>query len=118
MPRVTLIARTALLIFLMAICLALASLRYVQPANCEQLCDKEPCEVGACKFGEQTAGFPLPVVRDHEIGSPPNGWGKVGVEDYFSPDIRAFSFNILFYSVLLLLARSIFVLGKRLRTRL
>ena len=117
MPRVARTARTALLIFLIAICLAFGSLRYVQPANCEQLCVNEPCAAGTCKSGEQKAGFPLPILRDAEGGSPPSGWGKIGLEDLAYLNIRAFLLNILFYSVLLLLVRSIFRFSKRLRTR-
>ncbi len=58
MPRVAPKAGTALLIFLLGVCLTFASLRYVKPAKCHQLCLNEPCALGACKPGEQIAGFP------------------------------------------------------------
>jgi hypothetical protein len=118
MPKVAPKARTALLIFLIGVCLTFASLRYVQPANCNQMCVQQPCSSGTCKLGEQTAGFPFPFVRDQESNfgsSPPQGWGRVGFEDYLDPDIKAFSFNILFYSAIVW---SLIILGKRLRTRL
>lgn len=118
MPRVAPKVGTTLLIFLIGVCLTFASLRYVQPAICNQLCENEPCSSGTCKAGEQTAGFPFPFVRDQEshVGSSPtHAWGRVGLEDYTSPDIKAFSFNILFYSAIV---GSMIILGKRLRTRL
>lgn len=114
--RVAANARTALLIFLSGVGLTLASLRYVQPTNCNQMCEKEPCASGTCKVGEQTAGFPFPFVRDQERNfgsSPTGGWGRVGIEDYTYPDIKAFSFNILFYSAIV---GSLLLVGKRLRT--
>jgi hypothetical protein len=118
MPRVAPKAGTALLIFLLGVCLTFASLRYVKPAKCHQLCLNEPCALGACKPGEQIAGFPFPFVRDQEshVGSSPtSAWGRVGLEDYTSADIKAFSFNILFYSAIV---GSLTRLGKSLRTRL
>ena len=111
-------AGTALLIFLLGVGLTFASLRYVKPANCHQLCLNEPCALGACKPGEQTAGFPFPFLRDeaHHVGSSPtSAWGRVGLEDYTSFDIKPFSFNILFYSAIVW---SLLRLGKRLRTLL
>ncbi|MBD2054681.1 hypothetical protein H6F88_01320 [Oculatella sp. FACHB-28] len=96
--RVTLIALT----ILTGIGLTLASLRYKQPAICQELCTgAQPCQVGQCKFGEQRAGFPIPFVRDAEGGSPTSGWGKVGAEDYFYADLRGFALNVAAYSLAL-----------------
>ena len=108
---------TALVIFLLGVCLTFASLRYVKPENCEQLCIKEPCALGSCKTGEQKAGFPFPFVSDQKrnLGSSPTtGWGRVGAEDYIYPNLLALLFNILFYSAIVW---SLITLGKRLRTR-
>jgi hypothetical protein len=90
------------LIIAIAIGLTLFSLRYKQPANCQELCTgPQPCQVGQCKFGEQSAGFPFPFIRDAEGGSPPSGWGKVGLEDYMYANPRAFTFDVAFYSLTL-----------------
>lgn len=120
MPKLVPTARTTLLIVMIATGITFASLSYVQP-QCEKWCPHEPCKAGTCKEGEQKAGFPLPIIRDQggKVGSSPtSGYGKIGFWDYFVPDIGALSLNILFYTVLLILAKSIFVLGKRLRSRL
>jgi len=108
MPRVAPKARTALLIFLIGVGLTFASLGYKEPFNCDL----------GCEPGEQTAGFPFQFLRDqaHHVGSSPtSAWGRVGLEDYTSKDIKPFSFNILFYSAIVW---SLLRLGKRLRTGL
>jgi hypothetical protein len=90
MPRVLPKARTALLIFLLGVGLTFASLGYKEPSDCAL----------GCEPGEQTAGFSFPFVRDqaHHVGeSPTSAWGRVGLEDFESWDIKPFSFNILFY---------------------
>ncbi len=92
-------------------------LQYKQPSNCERLCANEPCKLGSCVGGKQTAGFPLPILRDWAGSSPISGWGKIGLEDYFYPNVRVFLFNILFYSALLATLWIGLVLGKRLRSR-
>ncbi len=118
MPRLKPKAGTALLIFLLGVALTFASLCYVKPDNCYQLCINEPCALGSCKTGEQKAGFPFPFVSDQKrnLGSSPTtGWGRVGAEDYIYPNLLAFLFNILFYSAVVW---SLITLGKRLRTRL
>lgn len=90
------------LIILMAVGLTIASLGYKQPTRCETLCTgAQPCLSGQCKFGEQKAGFPLTFVQDAEGGSPPSGWGKVGLEDYTHASLGAFTLNVAFYSLTL-----------------
>ncbi|MBD3884905.1 hypothetical protein IFO70_24525 [Phormidium tenue FACHB-886] len=90
------------LIILMSVGLTIGSLRYKQPAYCETLCTgAQPCQAGHCMFGEQRAGFPLTFVGDAEGGSPPSGWGKVGLEDYAHGNLGAFTLNIAFYSLTL-----------------
>lgn len=92
----------------MAIGLTLASLRYKQPANCQELCTgAQPCRVGQCEFGEQRAGFPIPFVRDAEGGSPTSGWGKVGAEDYVYANLGGFALNVAFYSLALWLFQTL-----------
>jgi hypothetical protein len=108
MPRVVPKVRTALLIFLLGVGLTLASLGYKEPFNCDL----------GCEPGEQTAGFPFPFVRDQarRLGeSPTSDWGRVGLEDFDSWDIKPFSFNILFYSAIV---GTLTLLRKSLRTRL
>lgn len=91
-----------ILIILMSVGLTIGSLRYKQPAHCETLCTgAQPCQAGQCKFGEQRVGFPLSFVQDAEGGSPPNGWGKVGLEDYAHGSLEAFTLNIAFYGLTL-----------------
>jgi hypothetical protein len=109
MPRVVPKARTALLIFLLGVGLTFASLGYKEPTN---------CNVGLCEPGEQTAGFPFPFVRDDasQVGeSPTSSWSVVDIQDYLSPDIKALSFNILFYSAII---GSLTLLSTSLKTRL
>ncbi len=96
--RILLYAATLLL----AVGMALGSLRFVRPANCQTLCSEPlqaPCPTGACRFGEQRAGFPLPILTDNEAGSPPGGWGKIGPEDIPNPFF--FVIDALFYGLLL-----------------
>ncbi len=90
-------------ITLLAIGLTIASLRYVRPLNCQRLCDlpeQLPCPSGACRLGEQRAGFPLPIVIDNGAGSSPtSGWGKLGPEDLPNPLTPVL--DVVFYGVLL-----------------
>jgi hypothetical protein len=91
---------------LLAIGLTFASLLYVRPQDCGLACDAPqgtPCPSGACRIGEQRAGWPLPVVVDAPGGgSPTSGWGRLGPED--PPIPGPFVADILFYSILLWLA--------------
>jgi hypothetical protein len=91
------------LILFLSIGLTLASLKYVQPASCLQLCDlpkQAACPVGSCRLGEQRAGFPLPMIIDSGAGSSPtSGWGKLGPEDLPNPFTPLL--NVLFYGILL-----------------
>jgi hypothetical protein len=99
-------ARIALLIFLLGVGLTFVSLFYKQPTECNHI---------LCEAGEQTAGFPFPVVRDQakDVGSSPlSASYRVGVEDLRLQDIKPFSFNILFYSAIVW---SLLLLRKRLR---
>ena len=91
---------------LLAIGLTFASLLYVRPRDCRLQCDTPPgtpCPSGACRIGEQHAGWPLPVMIDSPGGgSPTSGWGKLGPED--PPIPHYFVADSLFYSILLWLA--------------
>jgi hypothetical protein len=88
---------------LLAIGLTVLSFRYVQPADCFRLCgasDGTPCPPGACRFGEQKAGWPFPAFVDAPGGgSPTGGWGMLGPEDLPLPGTLIL--DVLFYSVLL-----------------
>jgi hypothetical protein len=88
-----------IVIIALAIGLTLVSLRYVHPAFCQYLCTTESCPPGYCRFGEQGAGFPFPVIIDNEAGSPLSGLGKVGPEDI--PNPLTFVLDVLFYSGIL-----------------
>lgn len=96
-------------ILCLAIGLTVASLAFVRPVNCQRLCgdlDPTPCPSGACRFGEQRAGLPMPVLVDAPGGgSPTNGWGILGPEDL--PNPLTFVFDVLFYGVFLWLVRHI-----------
>ncbi|HXQ37038.1 MAG TPA: hypothetical protein VN843_23710, partial [Anaerolineales bacterium] len=87
----------------LAIALTVLSFQYVQPKNCYYFCDASegiPCPKGSCAFGEQKAGWPIPVFVDAPGGgSPTGGWGLLGPEDLplGIPMIQ----NVLFYSILL-----------------
>jgi len=67
-----------------------------------------PCLPGGCGFGEQKAGWPLPVfVDDPGGGSPTGGWGLLGPED--PPLAMPLLLTVLFYSILVWLV--IFIMG-------
>ena len=91
---------------LLAIGLTVLSFRYVQPVDCYRFCgplDGTPCPPGACPWGEQKAGWPLPVFVDAPGGgSPTGGWGMLGPEDIPLPG--ALLLDVLFYSLILWLA--------------
>jgi len=86
----------------LAIGLTVLSFLYVQPKNCYYFCDPSyiiPCTKGSCYFGDQKAGWPLPVFVDMPGGgSPTDGWGVLGNEDL--PDPIWMIADILFYSIL------------------
>jgi hypothetical protein len=88
---------------ILAIGLTVISFRYVQPKNCYRLCgteDGRPCPPGSCNFGEQKAGWPIPVFVDAPGGgSPTSGWGLLGPEDLPLP--IPIILDVLFYSSLL-----------------
>lgn len=109
MSRVVPAPLTTLFIIGIAISLTVGSLNYIHPSECNRLCVKEPCLAYECKFGEQGAGFPIPIVRDAEIGSPTLGWGKLGPEDYMYVNFIAFFIDILFYSAPLFFIWKVFV---------
>jgi hypothetical protein len=96
------------LIALLAIGLAVASLGFVRPLDCQRACDEAegiPCTAGACRFREQRAGFPLPIlVDDPGGGSPTNGWAKLGPEDPFY--LASFLLDAVFYGGVVWLAWS------------
>lgn len=87
----------------LAIGLTFASLGHVRPEDCRTECSTPAgvaCPGGACRIGEQRAGWPLPVVVDSPGGgSPTDGWGILGPED--PPIPQPFLLDTLFYSVLL-----------------
>ena len=91
---------------LLAVAFTAVSLLYVRPKVCNQACDAPegiPCPSGACRFGEQRAGWPLPVIVDSPGGgSPVDGWRKLGPEDIPMPD--TFVLDVLFYGILLWVA--------------
>jgi len=82
--------------------LTVASLWYVRPSTCERVCDEPeqvPCPSGACRIGEQSTGFPLPVIVDGGGSSPTSGWGKIGPEDW--PNPFTFLVDVVVYGCLL-----------------
>ena len=84
---------------LLAVVLTVLSFQHIQPKDCYRFCNSEPCPPGGCRFGEQKAGWPLPVfVDDPGGGSPTSGWGLLGPEDpaLFIPLLL----NILFYGLI------------------
>lgn len=91
---------------LLAIGLTNLSPSYVRTADCPPY--------GACR---PQAGFPLPFLQDDPAGgSPINGWGRLGPEDW--PNPFTFALNVLFYSVLLrLLWRMLWLTRSTERTR-
>jgi hypothetical protein len=83
----------------LAIGLTVISFQYVQPKDCYDFCAWSPCPTGHCRYGEQKAGWPIPVfVDDPGGGSPTTGWGVLGPEDppLGMPMVK----NVLFYSLL------------------
>jgi len=86
----------------LAIGLTVISFQYVQPKNCYNFCDPSyviPCTKGSCYFGDQKAGWPIPVIVDSGGGgSPTTGWGLVGNEDF--PHPLWLIADVLFYSIL------------------
>ena len=91
---------------LLAMGLTILSFRYIQPVDCYRFCgplDGTPCPAGACRFGEQKAGWPFPVFVDAPGGgSPVGGWGMLGPEDIPIPG--PLLLDVLFYSTLLWIA--------------
>jgi hypothetical protein len=90
----------------LAIGLTVISFQYVQPKNCYNFCDPSyviPCPKGSCYFGEQKAGWPIPVFVDAPGGgSPTGGWGLLGPED--PPIPLPMIVDVLFYSILVWIA--------------
>jgi hypothetical protein len=88
---------------ILAIAFTVISFQYVEPMNCYRLCGTEngsPCPTGSCNFGEQKAGWPIPVFVDAPGGgSPTGGWGLLGPEDLPLP--IPMILDVLFYSFLL-----------------
>ncbi len=81
--------------------LTVLSFQYIQPIDCYRTCAATamPCPTGGCHFGEQKAGWPLPVfVDDPGGGSPTGGWGILGPED--PPLIKPLIVDTLVYSLL------------------
>jgi hypothetical protein len=92
--------------------LTFLSLRYQQPPNCKSYCWQSPCKIGQC-YGVK-AGFPFPFIFDDSGGSPVDGWGKIGREDFFNhPDFLAIFLNILFYSLLLIVVFKMIMFVKK-----
>jgi hypothetical protein len=85
---------------ILAIGLTVISFQYVQPKNCYNFCDaSRTCPKGFCYFGDQKAGWPIPVIVDAGGGgSPTDGWGVLGNEDLPHP-IWMIA-DVLFYSIL------------------
>lgn len=85
----------------LALGLTVLSFQYVQPKHCYNFCDPSyeiPCPKGSCYFGDQKAGWPIPVFVDSPGGgSPTGGWGMLGPEDPPGPTIIV---DVLFYSIL------------------
>jgi hypothetical protein len=51
--------------------------------------------------GLQSAGFPVPVIRDHIGSSPISGWGRLGPEDISLLPCFSIPLNVMFYSAIL-----------------
>lgn len=87
---------------ILAIGFTVISFQYVQPKNCYYFCDPSyviPCPKGSCYFGDQKAGWPIPVFVDYPGGgSPTGGWGLLGSED--PPIPIPMIADVLFYSML------------------
>jgi hypothetical protein len=91
------------IIIVLAVGLTIASLQFIRPVQCQRVCvepAQAPCPDGACRFREQRAGFPFPMVQDGESGgSPTGGEGTLGAEDYENISLLAFFGNVLFYGM-------------------
>ena len=85
---------------IVAIGLTVLSFQYVQPKNCYNFCEaSRTCLKGFCYFGDQKAGWPIPVIVDAGGGgSPTTGWGVLGNEDL--PHPIWMMADVLFYSIL------------------
>lgn len=83
----------------LAIGLTVISFQYIQPKNCDSFCDgSRTCPNGACVYGEQKAGWPIPAFVDNpDGGSPTGGWGRLGPED--PPLGIPMILDVLFYSI-------------------
>ena len=90
------------IIVVLAVGLTIASLQFIRPAQCQRVCvepAQAPCPDGACRYRQQRAGFPLPMLQDAEPGgSPLGGLGTLGPEDYENIHPLAFFGNVLFYA--------------------
>lgn len=66
--------------------------------------------------GLLSAGFPVPVIRDHMGSSPISGWGRLGPEDIallpWLPCL-AIPLNVMFYSALLWFVQKMIFRGRR-----
>src|SRR5688572_11454890 len=86
----------------LAIGLTVISFQYIQPKNCYNFYDLSyliSCPKGSCYFGDQKAGWPIPVIVDYPGGgSPTDGWGVLGNEDL--PHPISMIAEVLFYSIL------------------
>lgn len=86
----------------LALGLTVLSFQYIQSKHCYNFCDPSyvvPCPKGSCYFGDQKAGWPIPVFVDTPGGgSPTGGWGMLGPED--PPLPLPMIADVLFYSIL------------------
>lgn len=86
----------------LALGLTVLSFQYIQSKHCYNFCDPSyvvPCPKGSCYFGDQKAGWPIPVFVDYPGGgSPTGGWGMLGPED--PPLPLPMIADVLFYSIL------------------
>src|SRR5512142_3067100 len=93
----------ALMNLALALALTFTSLQHVTPPDCQRICDTPAgtaCPSGACRIGEQRAGWPLPFVVDSPGGgSPTSGWAILGPED--PPLLPPFVADTLIYSIIL-----------------
>lgn len=81
----------AVVMFALAIFLAIASARYQHPHD------------PGC-YGQLGAGFPQSFLCDDTAGSPTSSWGKIDEVDWYGGFVMlspAFLVNVLFYAVLL-----------------
>ncbi|MEH1894227.1 MAG: hypothetical protein V7K94_02720 [Nostoc sp.] len=90
---------------LLGIPLALLSLWYQIPPRCKQFCFRE------AGGGESlTAGFPFPILHDEVGSSPTSGWGRIGIEDFFTLNLEAFLLDAFLYGVIIVM---LFAITKR-----